>query len=60
MRLKKELVNDDRVAELKRELQTLKTSLDEAVEDVREVNRSLEEKPSEESTDKRKFRKKNQ
>lgn len=59
MRLKKDLVNDDRIAELKRELQTLRTSLEEAVEAVREVNQSLEKKPAEEKTDEKKSRKKN-
>lgn len=59
MRLKKDLVNDDRIAELKRELQTLKASLQEAVEAVREVNQSLEEKPAQENSDQRKSRKKN-
>lgn len=59
MRLKKDLINDDRIAELKRELQTLRASLEEAVEAVREVNQSLEKKPAEEKTDEKKSRKKN-
>lgn len=59
MRLKKDLINDDRIAELKRELQTLRASLEEAVEAVREVNQSLEKKPAEEKTDDKKSRKKN-
>lgn len=59
MRLKKDLINEDRIAELKRELQTLRTSLEEAVEAVREVNQSLEKKPAEEKTDEKKSRKKN-
>lgn len=42
MKLKKELVAEDRTAELKREVEALKHSLENAVEAVREVNQSLE------------------
>lgn len=41
MRLKKQLVVDDRVTELKRELEAVRSTLDNAVEAVREANQSI-------------------
>lgn len=46
IRLKRELMAEDRVAELKRELETLEMSLENAIEAVREVNQSLQEIPA--------------
>lgn len=45
MRLKKQLLAQDRVALLKQELETLRAALDDAIEAVREVNQSLGEQP---------------
>lgn len=60
MKLKKEMVAEDRVAELKKELEAMRILRDNAVEAVREVNKSLvPEAPVEEKTDKKKSRKKN-
>lgn len=61
MRMKRGLVADDRVAELQREVEELKSSLDQAVETVREVNQSLEEKPDESEAEesRKKSRRKN-
>ncbi len=60
MKLKRELVAEDRVAELKRELESLKVSLEDAVEAVREVNKSLDNGAiDDEKSDKKKTRKKN-
>ncbi|HEY9487715.1 MAG TPA: glycoside hydrolase family 3 N-terminal domain-containing protein [Chryseosolibacter sp.] len=60
MKLKKELVADDRIAELKREVEALKASLENAVEAVREVNQSLapEDGDDDDKSDKKKSRKK--
>jgi len=43
MKLKRGLIADDRVADLKRDLQTLKMSMENAVEAVRDVNQTLQE-----------------
>lgn len=60
MKLKKEMVAEDRVAELKKELEAMRILRDNAVEAVREVNKSLvPEAPVEEKTDKKKSRKRN-
>ena len=59
MKLKKELVADDRIAELKREVDALRASLEDAVEAVREVNQSLApEEDDDDKSDKKKSRKK--
>lgn len=57
LRLKKQLVAQDRVALLKQELEALKLALDDAIEAVREVNQSLGEQPKpDEGSDKKKSR----
>lgn len=43
MKLKRELVEEDRIAALKKELADLKVALEDAIEAVREVNQTLEE-----------------
>lgn len=48
MKLKSGLVADNRIAELKQELEVLKGSLENAVEAVREVNQSLQENKADE------------
>ena len=58
MKLKKELVADDRVAELKMEVESLKDSLEHVVEAVREVNQRLEAAPAEKAEPSRKKTKK--
>lgn len=59
MRLKRQLMSDDRIALLKQELQAVKMSLKDAVEAVREVNRTLQEVESEkQENNDRKSRKK--
>ncbi len=57
MKLKRQLTIDERVAELKREVEDLKASLENAVEAVREVNQSLQEKTDEERDDRKRSRK---
>jgi len=58
MRLKKELVADDRVAELKKELESLRISLEEAVEAVRDANQDIEQqKEIDDKSEKRKSKK---
>ena len=42
MKLKSRLYTSDQVAELNREIQSLKDSLENAVEAVREVNQTIE------------------
>lgn len=58
MKLKREVIVEDRVAELKRELETLKVSLENALDAVRDVNQSLEKPSQEERLDNKKARKK--
>ncbi len=59
MKLKRELVAEDRVAELKRELESVKLSLEDAVEAVREANKALDQGTiDDEKSDKKKTRKK--
>ncbi len=59
MKVKRQLAAGDRVAELTRELESLKVSLETALESVREVNQALDKNTGvEEKSDKRKERKK--
>lgn len=57
MAVKRRLVADDRIADLKREVQTLKASLENAVEAVREANQALEETQNPEVPTKKRGRK---
>lgn len=60
MKLKRELIAEDRIANLKRELEELRAALDDAIEAVRDVNQSLQEPnpPIEERSRKEKSKKK--
>lgn len=58
MKLKNELIAEDRVSELKRELETLRVSLENALQAVREVNQNLEKPIQKEQPDNKKSRKK--
>ena len=58
MKLKKQLVAEDRVAELNREIESLRDSLENAVEAVRDVNQRLEAAPAQEAEPARKKSKK--
>lgn len=58
MKLKRQLAADDRVAELKREVEELKASLENAVEAVREANQAIQETEEEPKDDKKKSRRK--
>lgn len=58
MKLKKQLVVEDTVAELKREIESLRDSLEHAVEAVRDVNQRLEAAPAQEAEPARKKSKK--
>lgn len=57
MKLKKELIAEDRVAELKRQVEELKVTLENALEAVRGVNQTLEDNATEQKPDKKKSRK---